>query len=329
MAPVVHITAPSRLHFGLWSLGGAGERQFGGVGVMVEQPALRLSATGAASFTTAGESAELVAEYAQRWSAFHRLDIPNCCLTIEQAIPKHSGLGSGTQLALAVAAALNVFGGLPRQSPQELAQSVGRGLRSAVGTYGFVFGGLIVEQGKLPDEPISPLDCRIDLPDEWRFVLLRPQGLAGLAGREETQAFAALTAVPMEVTQQLIAETRDRLVPAAAMADFSAFSKSLYHYGRLSGEIFAARQGGPYNGPIIATLVDEVRSRGFEGVGQSSWGPTVFVAASSEAEAKSLIDELQRGRSASLEATIAAPANHGVRIEARGIVPAVEPALAE
>ena len=71
---------------------------------------------------------------------------------------------------------------LPSQSPQELALSVGRGLRSAVGTYGFVFGGLIVEQGKLPDEPISPLDCRIDLPEAWRFVLVRPLGLTGIAG---------------------------------------------------------------------------------------------------------------------------------------------------
>jgi beta-RFAP synthase len=328
MSPVVHITAPSRLHFGLWSLGGAGERQFGGVGAMVEQPDLRLSATEAESFTTTGESAELIAAYAQRWSAFHRLEIPSCCLTIEQAIPKHSGLGSGTQLALSVAAALNAFAGLPSSTPQELALSVGRGLRSAVGTYGFFFGGLIVEQGKLPDEPISLLDCRLDLPEEWRFVLLRPRGLAGLAGHEETEAFAALAAVPPEVTRQLVAETRDQLIPAAAMADFPAFSKSLYHYGRQSGEIFATRQGGPYNGPVIAELVDQIRALGFEGVGQSSWGPTVYAVASSESEARSLVEKLRYGRSAELDALVAAPANQGARIEARGF-PAVEPALTD
>jgi beta-RFAP synthase len=328
MLPVVHITAPSRLHFGLWSLGGAGTRQFGGVGAMVEQPAFRLSATEATRFSTAGQDSALSAEFAQRWSVFHKLEIPKCCLTIEQALPKHSGLGSGTQLALSVAAALNAFAGLPSQSPQELALSVGRGLRSAVGTYGFVFGGLIIEQGKLPDEPISPLDCRIDLPAEWRFVLLRPRGLAGLAGREETEAFAALTAVPSKVTEQLIVETRDRLVPAAAMADFTAFSKSLYHYGRLSGEIFAARQGGPYNGPVIAALVDEVRGRGFEGVGQSSWGPTVFVVTPSEADAKFLVEKLEHGCSPELEAIVTAPANQGARIDVRGFAP-VEPAFTD
>src|SRR5262249_44809242 len=150
-----------------------------------------------------------------------------------------------------VAGGLNAFCGLPSQTPQELALSVGRGLRSAVGTYGFVFGGLIVEQGKLSCEPISPLDCRIDLPEEWRFVLIRPRGLVGLAGEKEGEAFGSLPAVPQAVTEELIALVRDRLVPAAATADFAQFAESLYSYGRLSGECFAARQGGPFNGPLL------------------------------------------------------------------------------
>ena len=328
MSPVVHITAPSRLHFGLWSLGGVGARQFGGVGAMIEKPALKLTVTEASDFSTAGQCAVLAVDYARRWATFHQRQLPSCYLTIEQAIPQHAGLGSGTQLALAVAAALNAFAGLPSQTPTELALSVGRGLRSAVGTYGFVFGGLIIEQGKLADEPISPLDCRIDLPDDWRFVLIRPRGLAGLAGGDEADAFAALAAVPPNVTEELIAETRDRLVPAAAAADFPVFARSLYHYGRLSGEIFAARQGGPYNGPIIAALVDEIRSRGWQGVGQSSWGPTVFVIVPSDTDAAKLVADLTRRHGARMETTIAAPANQGARVEVSGI-PVVEQAISD
>jgi beta-ribofuranosylaminobenzene 5'-phosphate synthase len=318
MSAAIHITAPSRLHFGLWSLGGAGARQFGGVGVMIDQPALRLSVREAASFSTEGHCAESAAEYAGRWAVFHQIGLPHCRVTIEEAIPQHAGLGSGTQLALAVAAGLNAFVDLPSQTPQELAFSVGRGLRSAVGTYGFVFGGLVVEQGKLPDEPISPLDCRIDLPDEWRFVLLRPRGLVGIAGREETEAFAALAAVSPYVTEELIAETRERLVPAAATADYPMFAKSLYHYGHSSGEIFAARQGGPYNGPVIAGLIEDVRRRGFEGVGQSSWGPTVYVVTRSDSEAARLAEGLRDSRGENLDVLIASPANHGARIEVAG-----------
>src|SRR5438874_12326671 len=117
MPPVVRITAPSRLHFGLWSLGDAGARQFGGVGAMVEQPSLRLTVTDAAIFSTAGECADLAAEYGRRWAVFHQRELPYCRLMIDQSIPQHAGLGGGTQLALAVAAALNAFSGLPCHTP--------------------------------------------------------------------------------------------------------------------------------------------------------------------------------------------------------------------
>ena len=42
----VLITAPSRLHFGMLSFGHAEERQFGGVGAMIDAPGLRLPARG-------------------------------------------------------------------------------------------------------------------------------------------------------------------------------------------------------------------------------------------------------------------------------------------
>jgi len=234
---------------------------------------------------------------------------------VRESIPQHAGMGSGTQLALAIAAGLSAFCALPSQTPQELALSVGRGLRSAVGTYGFVFGGLIIEQGKLPDEPISPLDCRIDLPANWRFVLVRPSGMVGLAGDDEAEAFQSLPAVPSNVTEELIAIVRDRLVPAAALADFAEFADSLHQYGRLSGQCFAARQGGPYNGPVLASLVERIRAWGYAGVGQSSWGPTIFVVSESEEAAARLVDRLRAdGADGLFDLSISSPCNRGAQI---------------
>jgi predicted sugar kinase len=121
---------------------------------------------------------------------------------------------------------------------------------------------------------------------------------------------------------------RERLVPAVVMNDFPMFASSLYHYGRMSGEIFAARQGGPYNGPVIAGLIEQIRGLGCEGVGQSSWGPTVFVAVPSETDAESLVKDLERHYGKDLVLMIAAPANQGAIIKATGI-PSVEQALAD
>ena len=172
----------------------ASGRQFGGVGAMINRPGLRLriealqgGTSEDACATAEGPLAARAEAFAGRWAEFHGESAHHCRIIIESAPQEHAGLGTGTQLALAVAAGLNAYCGLPSQTPQELALSVGRGLRSAVGTYGFVFGGLIVEQGKLPEEPISPLDCRIDLPEEWRFVLLRERVGVGSGRRRRSR----------------------------------------------------------------------------------------------------------------------------------------------
>ena len=317
MSRYVTVTAPSRLHFGLFGLSQGEGRMFGGVGAMVDQPVLKLRIQKADRFECAGMLADRSQEFAQRWGEFHRLpQLPDCRIEVLEAPPNHVGLGVGTQLGLSVAAGLNAFAGLPAAGPQELALSVGRGLRSAIGTYGFVMGGLIVEQGKLPGEPISPLDCRIDLPEEWRFVLLRPVGWQGLSGEQEEQAIGGLPRVPEKTTERLISITRDELIPAAATANFSQFAESLYQFGHLSGGMYAARQGGPYNGPLLTRLIHWLRSHDIAGVGQSSWGPTLFAALPDQHSAIVLANLLQQDHPEDpLEVAIAAPNNTGALVQ--------------
>lgn len=317
----VHVTAPSRLHFGLLSFGNdptdTDKRQFGGVGAMIQKPGLRLSISPAEQLTAEGPLAERVLEFAQRWAVFHSLDSPlRCKIEIHSTPTEHTGLGVGTQLGLAVACGLNAFYRLPTATPIELALSVGRGLRSAVGTYGFTQGGLIVERGKLPSDRIAPLDCRLSLPDAWRFVLLRSRVSDNIAGDKERSAFAELPAVPAETTQQLIEELRQRMIPAAAQADFPTFSQSLFTFGRLAGSCFAKLQGGPYNGPHLCGLVETIRSLGITGVGQSSWGPTLFALLPNESQATDFLNRLQETTNTNdWEIHITPPDNHGVRVE--------------
>lgn len=313
---LIRLAAPSRLHFGLFSFGGSG-RQFGGVGVMIERPSLEVSVEPAETFSVVGPLSHRARKFANAWAQFYSLaEPPPCVLTIHAAPPEHVGLGTGTQLGLSVAAALYRFTGQPLPGAAELAASVGRGLRSAVGTYGFLAGGLIVERGKLPGELLSPLDCRLDLPAEWRFVLLRPATAAAVFGDDERLAFAQLPAVPADVTAQLIAEVRDRLVPAAARGEFDEFSESMFQFGRLAGACFAARQGGPYNGPQLAALVELVQSLGVCGVGQSSWGPTLFALSPDQASADQFVAKLRAACPGDeLNIEISPPSNSGVCVE--------------
>lgn len=194
--------------------------------------------------------------------------------------------------------------------------SVGRGLRSAVGTYGFAHGGLIVDRGKLPSERIAPLDVSLPLPTEWRFVLIRPRAGSGLSGTDEQDAFDRLPPVPREVTNELIEEVRERMVPAAASGQFDSFSDSIHHYGRVAGTCFAEVQGGPYNGRQLLELVDTIRSLGITGVGQSSWGPTVFAVLQNEAKAQEFSNHLtDRVPSDKIDLCVAAVNNQGASID--------------
>ena len=291
---IVAVTAPCRLHFGLLSFGCPHGRQSGGVGMMLDNPAVRLRISAASSLTTFGPAADRVRQFALAWASFSGCHGPPACrIEVTSVTEQHSGLGVGTQLGLSVAAGLNAWHGHVQPSPAEMAISVGRGLRSAVGTYGFAEGGLIVERGKLPHEPIAPLDCRLAIPDRWRFVLIQPRSTTGLSGLAEQKAFSRLPPVPDAVTANLREEIRTQMAPAVASEDFERFSESVYRYGRLAGSCFATVQGGPYNGAHLEDLVALVRSMGVAGVGQSSWGPTLFAILNGEERAVSLVVRLR------------------------------------
>ena len=287
----VQVTAPSRLHFGLMSYGGPG-RQFGGAGVMIDQPSTQLTVRAARTFSAAGPGVQRAIHFAKTWSNNHSIDL-DCHLEIVQLPPKHVGLGTGTQLGLSVAAALNALYGIVPARPRELAASVGRGKRSAVGTHGFFLGGLIVERGKQMDEPLSPLDCQLSLPEDWRVVLIRPTDFCGLSGIAEQQAFSELPTIPPAVTETLTDELRQNLLPAAAQGAFSGFSESLFRYGQLAGSCFATQQGGSYNGPRLTQLVHQILEMGVQGVGQSSWGPTLFALFPTLAAAETFCTKLR------------------------------------
>jgi beta-RFAP synthase len=302
---------------------------------MLAEPGLRMRAEPSDRFQAVGPLAERVAPFARRWAEFHRTDLPAIRLETLAAPPEHVGLGLGTQLGLTVATLLSAAEGLPFGTPEELAASVGRGARSAVGAYGFHFGGCIFERGKTDDERLAPLDCRLPIPETWRFVLVRPAAAdlaeAGLAGPAEAAAFERLRLAPApERTAELIRLAREELAPALAAGDFSRFADGLTRFGRLSGELFAPIQGGPYRGKLLAALVERMTALGARGVGQSSWGPTLFALAPDMAAAAALAEALRAEAPAlaRLEIATVAPDNTGVRLMRRPIAESAAAAVA-
>ncbi|NOY30048.1 MAG: beta-RFAP synthase [Planctomycetes bacterium] len=292
MSRTIKIQTPGRLHFGLSSFGGVG-RQFSGLGMMLDGAGVTLQVSSADSFEVEGPHHKRAQDFALAFAAHRQLPSPPTChIKILSAPPDHVGLGVGTQLGLAVAAGLAEYFKIPWRDADLLSQMSGRGKRSAIGTYGFLHGGLLVDAGKLPDEPLGKISARETVPPDWRLVLIRHPATCGLAGERETQAIASLPPVPAEVTRHLQQLIDTQILPAVRDADWQGFSEGIYLYGYRAGECFAAAQGGPFASPEIAELIETVRKLGIPGVGQSSWGPTVFAIAKDESSAKALVGQL-------------------------------------
>ncbi len=301
--PSISVSAPSRLHFGLFAVGERTERQFGGVGVMIQRPRTTICVREADNFSIKGPSQQKIRSIIDKWFArFGPLVSPPLTRPYESGIcveaceqpPQHMGLGSGTQLAFAVATALFRHFDLPLPKPAELAAALGRGGRSAIGTHGFFCGGLLVDRGTSPREPVAPLDFQIDFPDNWPIVISLLKNHQGLHGADEWLAFEQLTDVADSSRETMINLVNDTIVPAVATRDYDTFAESIYNFGRQSGQLFQSIQGGCYNGDDVARLVGTIRDFGIGATGQSSWGPCVFSVCPDEQAADQLIHHLDQ-----------------------------------
>jgi beta-RFAP synthase len=269
------LEAPARLHFGVLDLRGALGRRFGGLGAAVPSPSLLLEGRPAREVAARGPDAARAADYARRFLDHHGLP-GGIDLVVHRAIPAHSGLGSGTQLGLAVARLLAELHGLTGDPPA-LARAVGRGRRSAIGTWTFALGGFIVEGGRRPGaESIAPLLARYDIPEQWRCVVAIPPGAPGLSGDAEAEAFEQLPPPPERDVERVAHLVLMQLLPALAEGDLPSFGGALSAIQRLTGAWFASRQGGVFAPGLGGELIERMSAWGVPGVGQSSWGPAVY-----------------------------------------------------
>jgi beta-RFAP synthase len=271
----VFVEASARLHFGVLDLRGARGRWFGGIGASVARPTLLVSAARGDTLVAQGEDADRARQFARLFFAHHSLR-GGAHIQVHRTLPSHVGLGSGTQLALAVARALAELYGVDSDA-RALALAVGRGRRSAIGTWTFDDGGLVVEGGRRADSgECGPLIARVPIPSTWRCVVAIPEGSPGISGAGEAEAFARLPAPPEPEVERVAHIVLMSLLPSLADADLAGFGRALSEVQEITGRWFAPVQGGTFASGASANLVRRLREWGASGVGQSSWGPAVY-----------------------------------------------------
>lgn len=289
------IETPSRLHLTLIDLNGALGRVDGGVGLTIEEPRLILEAE------SKDESIEIIFKEHQNLSEElmddYRKKIENSTkkmqkflkidtgfrFEVKEVYPAHSGLGSGTQLSLAVGKVILNFHDQDMDAPK-IAEIVGRGGTSGIGVGAFDYGGFIVDGGhKLNEKPNflpssaskaspPPVIARYDFPQDWDVILAIPNVPAGASGPKEVNIFQKYCPISIEEVQRLSHILLMKMMPAVVERDIDGLGFAINQIQKTGFKKIELE----LQDPLINEIIENMRNAGAAGVGMSSFGPTVY-----------------------------------------------------
>ncbi|MDP3565148.1 MAG: beta-ribofuranosylaminobenzene 5'-phosphate synthase [Methanoregula sp.] len=283
------VNTPSRIHVSLIDMHGGTGRVDGGIGITLDEPGILLEAQQSPEIRVTGcdpaTQERLSGIASQVLSQIHAG--AGVSITVRSLYPAHTGLGSGSQLALATARGICELYG--KNIPvAELARLAGRGGTSGIGTAAFEHGGFIIDGGhrfgtgedKTDFRPSSasrgvcppPVIARHDFPVDWQILLATPDLPAGASGAAETDIFRQHCPVPLNEVQALCHEVLMRMLPGIASRDLDLFGSSInavQHLGFKKVEL--GLQPSQVSG-----LLKVLREAGAAGAGLSSFGPTVY-----------------------------------------------------
>jgi beta-ribofuranosylaminobenzene 5'-phosphate synthase len=323
----VIVETPSRIHLGLIDMNGGMGRVDGGIGISLAEPGILLEVNQSQKTVAHGgdERARGLAEkVAARVLAGIRAQ-GGVEITLRRVYPSHVGLGSGSQIALAVARGIcEIFG--RSLSVKELAAMAGRGGTSGIGTAAFENGGFIIDGGhafgtggeKGDFRPSSasdgvrpaPVIARHDFPADWRIILATPRLPAGASGEKEMDIFRSACPVPLDEVRETCHEVLMRMLPGVVDHDLDLFGRAVNRIQDLGFK----RVEISLQPPEIPRLIGEMRRAGAACAGMSSFGPTVY--AITDADASGILcaaEEFMKEHSGG-EAWISVPRNTGALV---------------
>ena len=136
-----------------------------------------------------GEDSDRAAEFARRFLTYHGLP-GGAHLMVHRAIPAHSGLGSGTQLGLAVARALaELFTDCRRIRRSWPGRSHGASAQPSVPGHSPAAASSWRVDGARGRTRSRRCWCACRSPADWRCVVASRRGEPGLSGDAESAAF--------------------------------------------------------------------------------------------------------------------------------------------
>ena len=329
----IKITTPCRIHLSLIDENGYTGRVDGGIGLMLDRPNVVFEATNhAEEFKIEAhkyyrESIEVINEQASKIFKAYNINNKNFHFNLKRYYPSHVGLGSKTQLSLAIAIAITKLKN--KSVPiQELTKLVQRGGTSGIGWRGFEKGGFIIDAGHnfgkgkekesfLPSSASLTADpaltiMRYPIPEHWRFVLVIPNVKKGAYGDEEISIFQSHAPIPKEEVNEVSHQILMKVIPGIINEDLECFGEGLKRIQRIGfKKIEISLQHD-----IVKNVLSLFEEYGIKAFGMSSFGPSIVGIVESDEDANKLLKTVQmRLKNIIGHIYICKPNNCGAKIE--------------
>ncbi len=307
----VRITTPCRIHLSLIDENGYTGRVDGGVGLMLDQPNVVLEVSNSADEFAIEchryyrESVHVINEKASKVFKLFHINNKNFHFNLLRYYPSHVGLGSKTQLSLAIGTAISKLKNMDIPI-EEITKMVERGGTSGIGWRGFETGGFILDGGHdygigkekenfLPSSASGSANpaltiSKYNIPENWRFVLVIPNVKPGAYGEEEVDIFKKYTPIPRDEVNEVSHQILMKMLPGILRNDLQCFGeglKRIQSIGFKRIEISLQKQ-------IVKDLLKLFEKIGVKAYGMSSFGPSILGITDSAEEAEKLKETVEK-----------------------------------
>ncbi len=298
----------ARLAFCLIDMNGQDGRVDGSIGVSLSEPFVELFVeklssdrqNEVSSLCDNGDS-ELLRSLCHEYGEYYP-NLGSVRVVQRRGIARHVGLGSGTQVRLALLHAFNVIAGSPYKNG-ELLRLSGRGGASGVGVWAHEHGGIVLDCGhafgpnrtKKSFLPSAASDCglpslvwREEMPEDWKFLCVTPKCYSGMSGQDEIDLFSRICPIDRSGADRMASLILMGLVPAVLERDIGHFRYILDEIQKTGfKKIVWSLQPKE-----VMVVHQSLAKAGFSGIGISSLGPTLYWVAEDD-ELETSLDEVE------------------------------------
>ncbi len=280
----VKITTNSRLHLGFLNLKSKENYSYGGMGLSIDKYPTILTISKAREFRS--NLSRMLNRKIHNFILKNKVS-ENIQIECIDKPKSHVGLGSGTQLVLALEEALKKFYKLNHVD----SNIFDRTYRSGIGYNAFKYGGFIVDSPK-KSLNTNEVIFKSVFPKDWKIILLFDNSIKGIHGKKEDQFFSYDNNSTLR--KKLSDIILNEIIPSIIYKDFNIFAKNLTFFQKLNSSFYSSIQKSNYLSKDIADVLKKVKLRFDVAVGQSSWGPTSYVFTDSRIALKEILSILDK-----------------------------------